>query len=296
MKRTLWMAMIAMMAMSPGGPAASAADPATLIVAFQPQENPEKLQLHADAMTRFLSAELGMAVKVYLPTDYAAVVEALRGNHAHVAYFSAWPYMLAHKLAGATILVAEQRAGQTRYHSHWYALRDGPVASLADARGKRAAFTAPSSTSGYLFPLAKLVEEKLIPPKGNPAGFFRHVVFAGGYEQALKALVNGQVDVAAASDYAFARYLAPEEQARVRIVSQQGPVPTHCIAVKQDLSAALRDRIRAALLQLNEPEHRELLRSVYGAEKFVAVTHAEHTAALAGALELTGLDYPLKRK
>lgn len=278
------------------GSSALAGDPAILSVAFQPQENPEKLQLNAKTMTEFLSKELGMPVKVYLPTDYAAVVEALRAGHAHVAYFSAWPYMLAHNMANVEVILAEKRDGQTFYHSQWYALKDGPINTLADGRDKRAAFTAPSSTSGYLFPFAKLVDDGLLPAKGNPSTFFKHVVFAGGYEQALKALVNGQVDLAAASDYALARYLTAEEQARVKVVTKQGPVPTHCIAVKNDLSADLRAKISAALMKLNAPEHKDLLKSVYGSQQLVPVTHDAHTAALAHALKQTGLDYPLKTK
>ena len=43
-------------------PALHAADPATLVVAFQPQENPEKLQLDAAMMTEFLARELGQPV------------------------------------------------------------------------------------------------------------------------------------------------------------------------------------------------------------------------------------------
>jgi phosphonate transport system substrate-binding protein len=274
----------------------NAADPGKLVVAFQPQENPEKLQLNAKAMTEFLAKHTGMAVEVYLPTDYAVVVEALRAGHAHVAYFSAWPYMMGHNLAGVEVIVAEERKGATFYHSQWYALKDGPVQTLKDAKGKRAVFTDPSSTSGYLFPVAKLVQDGLLEKKANPVTYFGNVIFAGGYEQALKALVNGQVDVAAASDYAFGRYLSAEEQAKVIAISKQGPVPTHCIAVKSNLSADLKQKIRESLLKLNEPDNKDLLKSVYGSEKLVAVTHEEHTAALARALEDTGLDYPLKKK
>lgn len=278
------------------GLVAEAGQPEPLVFAFQPQENPERLQLNARQLTDYLTGTLGQPVKVYIPTDYAAVVEALRAGHAHVAYLSAWPYLLAHQMAGVEIIAAEVRDGKTSYISQWYTRKDTGIASLADARGRTAAFTSPSSTSGYLFPLAKLIEEGLLPPRGDPARFFRSVVFAGGYEQALKALMRGQVDVAAASDYAPARYLTPEEQAQLVVLSQQGPVPTHCVAIKTNLSAETRVRVREALLRLNEPEHASLLKSVYGAERLLPVGHDEHTAALARALELTGLDYPLRRK
>lgn len=273
--------------------ARAASAPDTLVVAFQPQENPEKLSLNAKAMTEFLSAELKMPVKIYLPTNYAAVVEALRGGHAHVAYFSALPYAMAHNLAGVEVVAAEERDGKTFYNSRWYVRADSPIKTLADARGKPAAFTSPTSTSGYLFPFAKLVEEKCIPPRGDPKKFFGQVIFAGGYEQALKALVNGQVEIAAASDYALARFLSPDDQKKVRVLTEQGPVPTHCIAVKSDLSAELRQKISDALMKLNEPEHKELLKSVYGAQKLKPVTHDEHIGALKRAIEQTGLSFPI---
>ncbi len=276
--------------------AANAADPDTLILAFQPQENPEKLQLNAEAMAKFVGGEIGMPTKIFLPTDYAAVVEALRADHAHVAYFSAWPYLLAHNLAGVDVILAEERGGKTGYTSRWYTLEGSGITKLADARGKKAAFTSPTSTSGYVFPYAKLIQEGLLPEKGDPKTFFSQVLFAGGYEQALKALLNGQVDIAAASDYALPRFLTPDEQKRVKIVSEQGPVPTHCIAVKGNLSIELRDKIKAAFLKLKAPEHKDLLKTLYGAEKLAEVKHAHHVGPMAAALRVTGLQFDLSKK
>jgi phosphonate transport system substrate-binding protein len=275
---------------------AVAADLKELVVAFQPQENPARIQDNAKLLTDFLAQELGIPVKVYVPTDYAAVVEALRQGHAQVAYFSAWPAVLAHKLAGAEIILAEQRAGKTSYTSQWYARKDSGIATLQDAAGKKAAFTSPTSTSGYLFPFAKLIAKGLVPAQGDPAKYFSAVQFAGGYEQALKALVRGQVDVAAASDYAPAKFLTADEQAQLVVIAQQGPVPTHGLAVKDTVPAAWKEKVQAALLKLNEAGHRDLLKKVYGADQLAPVQHADHVAALAAALEQTGLDYALKNR
>lgn len=274
---------------------ARAADPNTLILAFQPQENPTKLQLNAEAFAQFLGDEVKRPTKVFLPTDYSVVVEALRAGHAHVAYFSAWPYVKARELAGVELLLAEVRAdGRTAYVSRWYTRDDTGIRTLADARGKRAAFTSPTSTSGYLFPYAKLIDEGLLPERGDPKNFFREVLFAGGYEQSLKALVNGQVDLAAASDYALPRYLNEEERKNIVILSEQGPVPSHCIAVKSSLSPALKTQIKAAFLKLNAPEHKDLLKTLYGAERLAEVTHQAHVGPLAHALKITGLETDLK--
>jgi phosphonate transport system substrate-binding protein len=261
-----------------------------LVYAFQPQANPEAISPDVEKLGEFLSEKTGIKSKVFLPTNYAGVVEALRSENADVAYFSGWPYLVAHKEAGAELLVVEERGGQPFYYSQWYVRQDGGVESLADLKGKSIAFTSPSSTSGYLFPLAKVIEEGHVKKGGDPKDFFGEILYAGGYEQALKALAEGKVDAAAASDYAFDRYLNDEERAKIKVLTKQGPVPTHGIAIRGDLPQEVKDKVKEALLSLNEDENKELLKSVYGAEKLVARSHDEHVAALEKSLDLVGDD------
>lgn len=261
--------------------------------AFQPQENPEGMQLDVKKFAEFISEKTGYETEVFLPTSYAAVVEALRGKNADVAYFSAWPYMIAHQTANAEVLVAEERRGAPFYHSQWYVLKDSPINELADLKGKTIAFTSPTSTSGYLFPLSKVIDDGLLPEGGNPRDFFGEVLFAGGYQQAMLALVNGKVEAAAASDYALQQYLTEEQRDRVKVIAKQGPVPTHLLAIRGELPQEVKDNVKKALLELNEPENKALLKSVYGAEKLVERTHEEHVHALEKAVKQVATDYPM---
>lgn len=267
-----------------------------LTFAFQPQANPEAISPDAEKLAEYLSEKIGIESEVFLPTNYAGVVEALRADNADVAYFSGWPYLVAHQKADAELLVVEERGGNPFYHSQWYVRKDGDIEKLADLEGKAIAFTSPTSTSGYLFPLAKVIEEGHLDKGGNPKDFFGEVLYAGGYEQALKALAEGKVAAAAASDYAYDRYLNEEEQAKIKVLTKQGPVPTHGIAVRGDLPDSVKEKIQEALLSLNEDENKELLESVYGAEKLVARSHDEHAAALENALELVGAEYDTGKK
>ena len=262
--------------------------PEEVVVAFQPQESVARIAPNAERMAAHLSAELGIPVRVYLPTSYSAVVEAMRAGQADVAYFDARPFTVAQSLASAEAVVAELRDGQTWYYSQWFVRNDSEIQRLEDLRGKRVAFTSPLSTSGYLFPYARLVKDGLVERRANPDTFLGSHVFAGGYQQALLALYHGQVDAACVSAYAFERYLTPEQQAEVRVLDQQGPVPTHLIAVRRELSPEFKQRLRDALLGLNAPENQQLLQEVYGARGFVAVDDS-HVNALKEALELTGI-------
>ncbi len=267
-----------------------------LVFAFQPQENPEGLELSSDKLAKFMQEETGIESEVFVPTSYAAVVEALRNDNAHVAYFSGWPYLIAHNTADAEILVAEERGGKPFYYSQWYVAKDSDYESLADLEGKPVAFTSQTSTSGFLFPMSKVIEEGHLKQGQDPKEYFGEVLFAGGYEAALKSLVAGKVEAAAASDYAPGRYLSEEEQAKIRVLTKQGPAPTHLIAIKKSVPDEVKEKVKAALLKLNEPEHQELLKSIYGAEKLVERTHEEHVAALKKATDLVKADYPMGEK
>jgi phosphonate transport system substrate-binding protein len=268
--------------------------PDTLKFAFQPQENPDALAPDAEKLAEYMTEKTGIKSEVFLPTSYASVVEALRSDNADVAYFSGWPYLVAHNEADVELVAAEVRNGNPFYHSQWYVAKDSDIETLADLKGKAISFTSPTSTSGYLFPLAKVIEDTEMETGDDPKQFFGEVIYAGGYEQSLKALVHGKVDAAAASDYAFEQYLTDDERANMRILSKQGPVPTHGIAVRSELPKEVKDKIAAAILELNKPENEQLLESIYGAKELAARSHDEHVAPLEKALELVGAEKDIK--
>lgn len=262
--------------------------PDELTFAFQPQENPEALAPDADKLAEYMTEKTGIESEVFLPTSYASVVEALRSDNADVAYFSGWPYLVAHREAEVELIAAEERNGNPFYHSQWYVMKDSDIETVADLKGKTISFTSPTSTSGYLFPLAKVIEDSEMKTGDDPKKFFSEVIYAGGYEQSLMALVNGRVDAAAASDYAFDEYLSDEQKGKVRILSKQGPVPTHGIAIRSELPDEVKQKIKTAIMDLNKPENKELLESIYGAKKLLERSHKEHVAPLEKALKLVG--------
>lgn len=265
-------------------------DDETLVFAFQPQANPDALRPDAEELTEFISEETGYDIEIYPVTNYATVVEALRQDNADVAYFSGLPYMRAHEMADAELLVAEQRDGEPFYQSQWYALEGGGIDDLSDLEDKSVAFTSPTSTSGYLFPMAEVIEQELVEPGGQPEDYFGEVLFAGGYEQALRALANEQVDAAAASDYALQQYLSQEQRDRIEVIAEQGPVPTHGLAIRSDIDDDTKQSVLEALLALNDEENTELLESVYGAERLIERDHDEHVEALQHAYDAVEVD------
>lgn len=275
-----------------------------LVIAVQPTATPEQLSVDAKELREFLSKRLGRDVEVVFPMTYAGVVEALRFGHAQAAFMSAWPAQLAAKHAKAEVALAEVREvmigdesrAETFYFSYWVVPKDSPVDKLEQLRGRRAVFPSPLSTSGYVAPLARLVELGLVPRQGgkeaDPKAFFGEVRFAGGYAQGWEALKAKQADVAIiAGDVSEKLYR--EVLAGSKVIEKQGPIPSHAVLFARDLDQGSKTQLRDALVDLGKAEHRPLMRKFISGifVGFRPTTAEQHLAALDKFLGQTQLAF-----
>lgn len=272
-----------------------AKDPETLMFSFQKQKAPEELQTQAKQVADFLSKEIGVKVEVMIPMSYGASVQALISNKVQVAYMDSLPYILAKKEAPVEIIAVEKRNGRTDYDSLLVVRKDSPIKEVTELKGKKMAFTSQTSTSGYLMPLALLVQEKQVSDYQQADKYFSQILYAGGYDKALQAVVSGQADAAAFSDYVIEGvkadlYGTKEQRNQIRILKRNSGVPTHLIAVRSDLSKQLKTKIQAALMKLSQQQG-QMLSSVYGAAELIAPADTEnHIVKTRQALKDTGLD------
>ncbi|MCS6785363.1 MAG: phosphate/phosphite/phosphonate ABC transporter substrate-binding protein, partial [Candidatus Caldarchaeum sp.] len=273
------------------------------VLAVQPTLAGAEVLQRAKPIEAFLEKELPeIDVEIYVPTSYAAVVEALRRGHAQAAFMGAWPSYLAWKLGEAEVVLAEIRTvGEgdkliqaPQYYSYWVVMPNSPIKSIEDLRGKKVAMPSPISTSGYVAPVAKLVELGYIKTKpgaeADPSTFFQ-VVFTGGYAQSWTALKNGDVDAAViAGDIPASLYF--EAMNNSRVVGVQGPIPSHAVVFAKDLKEPIRSKLIQALLKLGEQEP-QLMRQFISAlfVKFEPTTSEQHLGALRKYLETTNLRY-----
>jgi phosphonate transport system substrate-binding protein len=272
----------------------------TLTVIFPSRSDAPDLQSKANAVGELLSKELGMPVKAQISDDTAAV-EALKANRADVAFLSSRPALKAEQLAGARLYLAEVRpnySGKHTYSSVFVVPKNSTLktlgsnkATLEQLRGKKMAFTSPTSGSGFIFPVGELVKQQLVPNRDRLDSFFGQVSYGGNYSKAIQAVVRGQADVAAVSEYALnPPYITEEEKNQVRVLYQIPGVPAHGVAIDDDVPAPMREKIINALLKLNDKQNNELLRSLYNSTELVKVDHNNHLAPIREALKNAGVE------
>ena len=138
--------------------------------------------------------QLGVPTKLFAPADYNGVIEGLLGGSLDMAWLGASAYAKVHLTdpeAVEPILVKINVDGSYGYHSIGFTRTDSGIESLDDMEGKTFAFGDPNSTSGYLIPSIEIPEQGY---SMQPGEFFGDVVFAGGHEQTIVGVYNGDYD------------------------------------------------------------------------------------------------------
>ncbi len=276
-----------------------------ITIAIQPTQQADEIMPKAKELETFLESRVNADIEIYVPMSYSAVVESLRFGHAQVGLMSAWPAAASAKLAGTDVVLAEVRevmidgkkTNETYYYSYYIVMKNSSYTRLEDLKGKRAVYASLTSTSGYLFPVAKLVEKSLItrPAAGkeaDPKEFFGTVTTADGYGPAWEELKRGQADVGViAGD--VSEKLFVEIQDNTRVIETQGPIPSHGIVFSRSLEEPLRSELINAFMELNKPEHRDLMRKLVSSifVGFKKTSNEEHFAGLSGALNATGYKF-----
>ena len=139
-------------------------DPATLLFAYTPVEDPAVYQNVFRPFTEYLGQCTAKRVIYYPVQSNTAEIEAMRSGRLHIAGFSTGPTGFAVNLAGAVPFAVKGNEKELQgYHLIAIVKASSPYHKLSDLKGKRVAHTSPSSNSGNLAPHVLFAAEGLKP-------------------------------------------------------------------------------------------------------------------------------------
>jgi phosphonate transport system substrate-binding protein len=145
-----------------------------------------------DCLKAKITGRFGVPVELYPAADYAGVMQGLISGNLEAAglgpagYAGIW---LQDPKAVEPLVTVEQVDGSLGYYAVLYVKADSPFRSLDELKGRSLAYADPNSTSGYLVPRFELKRSGFDPDR-----HFGRTGFAGGHEQAVVAVLNGQHD------------------------------------------------------------------------------------------------------
>ncbi|BAZ07828.1 phosphate/phosphite/phosphonate ABC transporter substrate-binding protein [Calothrix sp. NIES-3974] len=221
-----------------------------LRISVQPTQDRVEQERMIAPLEAHLEQVLGQQVDFILAQDYQESVDMVVDGRANAVYAGVVSYFEAVE-RGAKVkpLVAPIDADTVRpwYRSCFVVTANSSIKTLRNLKGKRVGFVDPSSTSGYLVPLAALQREGI-----NPEQDFSQVVFGGTHEGTGELLATHQVD-AIATNLATYNQLREEGKGKnLRIIWESDPIPHAPILVSQNLPPDLIQKLKKAFLTAPE--------------------------------------------
>jgi len=295
--------------------------PETLTFTLTPSQEAGGLIESAGPLAEMLAERLGVEIEAIVPTDYAGVIVALQSGQAQIAGgLGPLQMVQAEDEAGADLILQAERFGSFEYVTQWFTndpdtfCEDEPVADdegllfcngvldaaetgdasqgpigedqLANVEGQTVAFVDQGSASGYLVPALQLLNAGVDPESGIEP------LFAGGHDQAVQAVFDGDATVGVSFNDARTELVdqVPDVGEQVVVFAWSFPIPNDGFAVAGDLPEDLKEAITAAFVDIAAtPEGAELLDGLYEIEGLQPVDGGDFDVIRELRTELAGL-------
>jgi phosphonate transport system substrate-binding protein len=218
-------------------------DPATLIFAYTPVEDPAVYAKVWDGFIKHLETATGKKVQFFPVQSNAAQIEAMRAGRLHVAGFNTGATPLAVNCAGfVPFAIMAGDKGQFGYEMEIITYPGSGITKIADLKGRKLAFTAETSNSGFKAPSALLKSEYKLE-----AGKDYNAVFSGKHDNSILGVANKDYDAAAIANEVMHRMVdrgvVKKEQIVTIYKSQTFPTTGYGLAynLKPELAKKIRD-------------------------------------------------------
>lgn len=225
-----------------------------LVFGIIPAENASGVVERYTPFVNYLSKELGTKVTLRIANDYAAIIEGQRAGNIHIGMYGPASFARA-RVTGVKVdafAIETNLDGTKGYHSVFYVKKDSPFQKVEDLKGKNLGLVDPNSTSGNNVPRYVLDKMGI-----DPDTFFNKVIYTGSHENAIIALQQGTVDMAANwwndENESNLLRMARKNMAKAedfRIIYKSDLIVNSPMAYLSDLPDDLKAKIRDAVLNL----------------------------------------------
>jgi len=257
-----------------------------LVFASIPDENAAQVTERYGDFIAYLSREIGVPVKLRIAGDYAAVIEGQRAEQIHIAYYGPASYARARMIGVKTtpFAIEVNKGGVKGYYSVFYVKANSPYQKIEDLKGKSIALVDPNSTSGNNVPRYAMDKMGIKPDE-----FFSKVVYSGSHVNAVMALNQGTVEVAANwwNNEGDSEMIRMADKGMVkkedfRIIFKSDQIVNSPIAYLDSLPADLKKKIEQAFFDAPKKDKAAFDKLSDGKnEPFQAVTHEAYLPVVA---------------
>lgn len=243
-------------------------------ISSNPDKKIKRFQPLADYLAAHL-AEFGIGSgEVRIAPDLETMASWLAAGAVDICFDSLYPTLILSDQTGAQPILRRWKGGVGEYHTVIFALAEQGFDSVDDLRGEMVAFDEPASTSGYLVPLAYLLEAGLTPVEqpsvqaAIPDDIIGYT-FSGDDENTIQWVISGRAAAGVIDSEEFKK-LPEETLAAITILAETEAIPRQVAVVAPDMSPELVEAITTLLVELDETEEGQSVLEAFKTSQFDA--------------------------
>ena len=246
--------------------------PPKLRISMIPTTDPGKMLRDAQPLVNYLEKKTGAKVTMTIPTNYAAVVEAMANDQVDIAHFGGFTFVQISARAGAHPLV--QREQDQKFHSLFITQAGSSINGLKDLAGHSFAFGDVNSTSGHLMPEYYMRDAKV------DSRIIEKALYTGGHDATVLAVANKKVDAGALDENVFQTMMKSGKitDRQVKVFWTTPPFFDYVWAARKGLEPKIADAFAKALLDLDarNPQDKVIL-DLLSAAKYVRANNSDYS-------------------
>ena len=252
-------------------------DPPTLIFAYTPVEDPAVYAKVWEGFLKHMEKVTGKRVQFFPVQSNAAQIEAMRAGRLHVAGFNTGSNPIAVNCAGfVPFAMMASKNNAYGYEMEIITHPDSGVKKVEDIKGKKMAFTAETSNSGYKAPSALLRDKFNMEP-----GKDYEPVFSGKHDNSILGVANKDYPAAAIANSVKARMIARDvvKPEQMEVVYKSETFPTTGYGYVYNLKPELAAKVKEAFFTFDWAGSellKEFEKSEPPQEKFMPINFKEH--------------------
>ncbi|APW47708.1 phosphonate ABC transporter substrate-binding protein [Rhodoferax antarcticus] len=244
-------------------------------------ESSQNLKTDWQPILDAMAKKTGMKINAFFASDYAGIIEGMRFNKVHAAWFGNKSAMEAVDRANGEVFAQMVNADGTQgYYSHLIVNKDSKLMSLDDMlkHGKDLAFGNgdPNSTSGFLVPSFYVFAQNHIDAKT----FFK-VARSANHESNALAVANKQVDVATnnSENLDKLKERMPEKFNQIRVIWTSPLIPLDPLVMRKDLPEVTKKSVKDFFYSYGtgSQQEKDVLMKLSKLSGFKASTNAQLT-------------------
>jgi len=266
-------------------------NPSTIIFSYTPVEDPAVYSKVWDGFIKHMENVTGKKVAFFPVQSNAAQLEAMRSGRLHVAGVNTGGNPIAVNCAGfVPFAIMAGKDGTFGYEMEIIVPADSPIKTPADLKGKKVAFTSPTSNSGFKAPSAILKSDFNLEASRDfePA-------FSGKHDNSILGVANKDYDAAAIANEVMHRMVERKvvDPAKIRTIYKSETFPTTGYGYVYNLDPKLVAKIKEAFFTF-QWEGSALKTEFKDEDRFVPITYKKDWSVIRKIDAANGVKYSCK--